>query len=171
MLKLFGALLLVGAGTLLGLMHARRLADRPAQIRRLVRILNQLETEIAFGYTPLPEALERIGRQAAEPLSSLFREAEERLRRDELAVFEAWQTAVERSWGNTAMKNSEKEILLQLGNTLGATDRDDQTRHLRLAARQLESLEPEAAEEQRKYEKMWKSLGLLGGALIAVILY
>lgn len=171
MLKLFGALLLVGAGTLLGLMHARRLADRPAQIRRLVRILNQLETEIAFGYTPLPEALGRIGRQAAEPLSSLFREAEERLRRDELAVFEAWQTAVERSWGNSAMKNSEKEILLQLGNTLGATDRDDQTRHLRLAARQLESLEPEAAEEQRKYEKMWKSLGLLGGALIAVILY
>lgn len=171
MLKLAGALMLIGAGALLGWMRAGRLADRPAQIRRLVRLLSQLETEIAFGYTPLPEALARIGRQAAEPLASLFREAAARLERGETAAWEAWQAALDGVWERTAMQQGEKEILLTLGRTLGATDRDDQVRHLRLAAKQLESLEPEAAEAKRKYEKMWKSLGLLGGALVAVILY
>lgn len=171
MLNIFGALLVIGAGTCFGMLKARRLADRPAQIRRLVRMLNQLETEIAFGYTPLPEALNRIGRQGADPLTGLFREAAKRLEEEEGAVTEAWRQAVEQVWGRTAMKNGEKDIVLTLGHTLGATDRDDQTRHLRLAVKQLETLEPDAAEEQRKYEKMWKSLGLLGGALIAVLLY
>lgn len=171
MLKLAGALLLVGAGTLLGWLNARRLADRPAQIRRLVRLLSQLETEISYGYTPLPEALGRIGRQASEPLGSLFREAARGLEREELAAADAWQSALDRTWGMTAMKSGEREIMAALGRTLGRTDRDDQVRHLRLAVKQLEALEPEAAEEQRKYEKMWKSLGLLGGALVAVILY
>jgi stage III sporulation protein AB len=171
MLKLAGALLLVGAGTMLGWMHAGRLADRPAQIRRLVRMLGQLETEIAYGYTPLPEALARIGRQPGDPLADLFHEAADRLAKEEAAVTETWRLALESVWGRTALKNGEKEIMLTLGNTLGASDREDQIRHLRLAAKQLETLEPEAAEEQRKYEKMWKSLGLLGGALVAVILY
>lgn len=171
MLKLLGALLLIGAGTGFGLLKARRLADRPAQIRRLVRMLNQLETEIAFGYTPLPEALARIGRHGADPLAALFREAAGRLKEGERAVADAWGQAVENAWGRTAMKRGEKEVLLTLGHTLGATDRDDQARHLRLAVKQLETLEPDAAEEQRKYEKMWKSLGILGGALIAVLLY
>ena len=171
MLKLAGALLLVAAGALLGWMHAGRLAERPAQIRRLVRLLSQLETDIAYGLTPLPEAFGRIGRQATEPLASLFRTAAVRLERDGMAAPEAWRAALDSVWELTAMKNAEKEIMLSLGNTLGATDRDDQVRHLRLAVKQLESLEPEAVEEQRRYEKMWKSLGLLGGALVAVILY
>lgn len=171
MLKLFGAALIVLSGTMLGMLKAKRLADRPLQIRRFVRILGQLETEITYGYTPLPEALAKIGSQASEPFASIFSELATRLAREEAAVMDIWQQTMVRRWPLTAMRSGEKEIIVQLGLTLGTTDREDQIKHLHLAAKQLESLEIEAAEDRRRYERMWRSLGLLGGLLIAIMMY
>jgi stage III sporulation protein AB len=69
------------------------------------------------------------------------------------------------------MKTSEKEAFLQLGLTLGITDRDDQIKHLRLTASQLQTEELTAWEEQKRYEKMWKSLGLLSATLVVILMY
>lgn len=171
MLKLFGALLIVLAGAMIGRLQAKKLSDRPGQIRRIVRILGQLETEIAYGFTPLPAALRKVAKQTAEPLSSLFEQIGSRLEQEEQAVMDVWQQTIYREWHRTAMKTAEKEVVIGLGYTLGTTDREDQIKHLRLAAKQLEGLELEAAEDQKKYEKVWRSLGLLGGALVAVIMY
>ena len=171
MIKLLGAMLLVISGALIGRFKARKLAERPGQIRRFVVILGQLETEIAYGFTPLPSALIKLGKQAGQPLSSLLVRIGEKLQDDDHAVMDIWQHEITAGWNRTAMRNAEMEIVLALGLTLGTTDRDNQLKHLKLAAKQLESMESIAIEEQNKYEKMWKSLGLLGGALIAVILY
>lgn len=172
MLKLLGAALIVLAGAMIGHIKARRLADRPAQIRRFIRVLQQLETEIAYGFTPLPEAMHKLAQQTAEPLSSLFAGIATKLRSGSgLTVKESWEQAVMERWPYTAMQEGEQDILLQLGSSLGTTDREDQLKHLHLASSQLGSMESEAAEEQRRFEKMWRSLGVLGGALIVVMMY
>ncbi len=59
----------------------------------------------------------------------------------------------------------------QLGAKLGLTDRDDQVKHLRLAVNQLRGEEELAKDEQQRYERMWKSLGLLMGALVVILMY
>ena len=69
------------------------------------------------------------------------------------------------------MKQAEQEVVLQLGSVLGVTDRSDQIKHLRLAISQLQAEETESREDQRRYEKMWKSLGVLIGALIVILMY
>lgn len=171
MMKLLGAFMIVFACMMIGRLQARKLSDRPGQIRRFVRLLGQLETEISYGFTPLPDALHKLGKQSAEPFAGLLSEIARRLDKEDQAVLDVWQQIVERQWHRTAMRGGEKDIIVGLGSTLGTTDREDQIKHLRLAAKQLDSMEAEAAEERRKYEKMWKSLGLLGGALIAVIMY
>lgn len=172
MLKLLGAALIVLAGAMIGHIKARRLADRPAQIRRFIRVLQQLETEIAYGFTPLPEALFKLAHQTAEPFATLFADIAANLRSGSgLTVKEAWEQAVKERWPYTAMQEGEQDILLQLGSSLGTTDREDQLKHLRLTSSQLGSMESEAAEEQRRFEKMWRSLGVLGGALIVVMMY
>ena len=168
---MFGALMIVGAGAFIGRLQARRLQDRSAEIRRFIRILGLLETEISYGVTPLPEALLRIAKRSVPPLAGMLESIGTKLAADDQAVMDVWQQTMYREWSQTAMRAAEKEIILQLGFTLGTTDREDQIKHLRLASKQLESVELEALEDQRKYEKLWKSLGLLGGALIAVIMY
>ncbi len=172
MIKLLGALLIVFAGAAIGFNRARLLSNRPRQIRRLVHLLNQLETEIYYGFTPLPRALARLAKQAAEPLSGLLGQAAGNLSGSSgRTVRECWQQAVDDHWPKTAMKAAERDILSRLGWTLGVTDRDDQIKHLRLAVSQLQSEENTAEEERKRYEKLWKSLGVLAGVLIVILLF
>lgn len=172
MIKLIGALLIFAAGTAFGFAQSRRLRERPLQVRRLLIMLQQLETEIAYGVVPLPEALAKLGRQTAEPLAGWLLETARRLGAGHSStVRDVWEQTITAYWPRTAMKDAEKETLVRLGHSLGATNRDDQLKHLRLAAAQLAGVEAEAADERRRYETMWKSLGMLGGALIVVMLY
>jgi stage III sporulation protein AB len=172
MLKFIGAVCILGAAALFGFVQALHYARRPKQIRQMIAALQRMETEIVYALTPLPEALHTLSRQTAEPLSSLFRLTSERLRSQSgLATREIWQQTVKDVWKRSSMKMPEQDIIQQLGTVLGLSDRNDQVKHLRLAVSQLQAEESDAREEQRRYEKMWKSLGLLIGALIVILMY
>ncbi|QGQ97114.1 stage III sporulation protein AB [Paenibacillus psychroresistens] len=172
MVRLIGACLILFAGTMLGFYQALQLSRRPRQIRQLVQALQRLETEISYGFTPLPSALLTISRQIPQPLSQLFHQVGEQLAGSgELTTEESWRSAIDNCWQHTAMKSTEKEAFLQLGLTLGITDREDQIKHLRLTASQLQTEELTAGEEQKRYEKMWKSLGLLSATLVVILMY
>ncbi len=172
MLKFVGGVLIIGAATLFGFLKAAHYIRRPKQIRSLISALGRMETEIMYALTPLPEAFASLSKQVAEPLSSLFRITSERLlKSDGKSTREIWQWSVNDVWTRTSMKQAEQEVVLQLGAVLGLTDRSDQIKHLRLAISQLQTEETESREEQRRYEKMWKSLGVLIGALIVILMY
>ncbi|SDD43870.1 stage III sporulation protein AB [Paenibacillus sp. UNCCL117] len=172
MIKLLGAGMILLAGTLLGMYQASQLAKRPRQIGDVIRLLQRLETEIVYGFTPLPAALRTTGQSSSTEAGALFvRTGEQLASSGGRPVQLIWQETVTSLWKDLSMKQGEKEVLLQFGATLGLTDRDDQVKHVRLAINQLQSEEEGARDEQRRYERMWKSLGLLVGALIVVLMY
>jgi stage III sporulation protein AB len=172
MLKLVGAVMIVLAGTLAGFQRARQYADRPRHIRGLIAALQRLETEIMYGYTPLGEALRRIGVQSKGPLQWFFTTAAEEMGSpNNRSAQDAIEIAMEAHWNQTAMKAPEKEIIRQLSCTLGTSDRSNQTTHIALALQQLKQEETAARDDQGKYEKMSKSLGLLLGALIVILIF
>lgn len=172
MLKLLGAALIVLAGTLAGFKRAAQYADRPRHIRGLIAALQRLETEILYGFTPLPEALRRIGQQAKEPLRAFFLTAAEEMSPPlDRSAEQAFQRAMELHFTAASLKGTEQEILRQLSCTLGTSDRPNQSTHILLALQQLKQEETAAREDQGKYEKMSKSLGLLLGALIVILIF
>lgn len=173
MLKFAGAVLILAAAAMFGFVQALHYARRPRQIRQMIGALQRMETEIVYALTPLPEAMLSLSRQLSEPLSSLFRMTADRLKASGGAAStrEIWQQSVREAWRVSSMKQPEQEIVLQLGAVLGVTDRADQVKHLRLAVSQLQTEEQESREEQRRYETMWKSLGILIGALIVILMY
>ncbi|MDT3427464.1 stage III sporulation protein AB [Paenibacillus forsythiae] len=172
MLKLLGAAMIMLAATLAGFGRARQFADRPRHIRGLIAALQRLETEIMYGYTLLPEAMKRIAVQSREPLRSFFAAAADRMcaPHNERAQ-DALSRAMDTHWTATAMKAPEREILRQLSCTLGTSDRSDQANHIALALQQLKQEEISAREDQAKYEKVSKSLGVLLGALIVILIF
>lgn len=171
MIKLVGALLVMFAGTMIGFYQAGRFVARPRQLAQLAYALQRLETEISYGYTPLPEALRRAAESSAEPIAGLLRSAAQRLvEQPESSFRESWEAVVASRWEHTAMRVNEQTILLRLGPVLGISDREDQMKHLRLALLQLKSEEEAAREDQARYEKMSKSLGLLLAALIVILM-
>lgn len=171
MLKLFGAVLIVLAGTLAGLQFAKQYADRPRHIRGLIAALQRLETEIMYGFTPLPEAMRRIGIQSKEPLKTLFiKTAEEMSPPHDRSAQDAIQRAMDSHWKSTALKGTEKRFSAS-SVVLGTSDRSNQSTHIALALQQLKQEESVAREDQGKYEKLSKSLGLLLGALIVILIF
>ncbi|WP_239613847.1 stage III sporulation protein SpoIIIAB [Cohnella mopanensis] len=174
MLKFAGILLVLFAGTMIGFLQAAKFAARPRQIRELLHALQRLETEISYGQTYLPEALMRISRLVQQPLSALFANIAEALMADAAesgeTVRECWQRAINAYWPSTAMKTAEKEALLRLGSTLGGSGREDQLKHIRLTAIQLQAEESSARDDQYRYEKLSRSLGMLGAALVVILM-
>ncbi|WP_281886652.1 stage III sporulation protein SpoIIIAB [Paenibacillus sp. YYML68] len=172
MLKLVGAAMILLAGTLLGFYQASQLARRPRQISDLIRLLQRLETEIVYGFTPLAAALRTSSQTCSTAVGTLFAAAAEALGRSEGRPVQAiWQETMRERWRELSLKQGEQEIMLQLGTTLGLTDRDDQVKHLRLAISQLQGEHERAKDEQQRYERMWKSLGVLMGALVVILMY
>ena len=172
MLKLIGAICILFSGTMIGFYQALQLSRRPRQVRQLIQALQRLETEILYGFTPLPDALRTISRQLATSLAQMLRNVAEQLSDSGgRSTEEVWREALQTGWKHTAMKQTEQEALLQFGLTLGISDREDQIKHLRLTVSQLQAEELTAWEEQKRYEKMWKSLGLLTSALVVILMY
>src|SRR5690606_21994606 len=133
MMKLLGALLIVLASTLFGFYRAQNFAQRPRQIRQLIHALKRLATEIHYGGTPLPDAMRKLALHCSNPLNRFFAAIADRLTHERTAtVREVWHEQVRQIWGQTAMKAPEREALLELGTTLGVSDREDQLKHLEL---------------------------------------
>lgn len=172
MLKLIGAVLILFSGTMLGLWQAEQFSGRPRQIRQLVQVLQKLETEIVYGQTPLSEAIVRAAKGTAAPLSEMLATVAHELRTNAgTSTYDIWQETTNRYWPFTHMKAAEKEIWLQFGQRVGASDREDQIKHIRLAMHQLKQEEDEARDEATRFSKLWKSLGLLAAALIVILMY
>ncbi|NMO96873.1 stage III sporulation protein SpoIIIAB [Paenibacillus lemnae] len=172
MLNWIGAAIILLSGGLAGLYQAQQFATRPRQIRELIQALQRLETEISYGFTPLPQALERIGKAMKDPLSSLLKCAADGMKPGQgWSVEESFAYALDSYWKQTSMKSAEREVVRQLSIVLGTSDRQDQMKHIALAASQLKHEEAAAREDQAKYEKMSKSLGLLISALIVILIF
>lgn len=172
MLKLLGAILIILATSRVGFDSARQLRKRPQQIQELRSSLALLKTEINYGTRPLAEACARIAEATSRELKPIFLEASENLQSlDGKSTYECLRLAIDDKWPKTVMGEEEKGIILKLCQVLGSSNRPDQLHHLDMAQENLQMEENKAREEQETYEKMYKTLGVLSGALLVILMY
>jgi stage III sporulation protein AB len=169
-MKIIGAIIIVMATTMAGFSFASRLSNRPKQLRHLKYALQTLEAEIMFGHVPLKEASNRLAAQVPKPVSMIFQLFSEALQEQSTNVKKAWEKTLLTVWPDTALGKQEFEIMMQFGATLGQHDRHQQQKQIRLTLSHLEREEADARDTQAKHEKMVKSLGVLSGLLIIVLL-
>lgn len=169
---MLGILLILAAGTAIGFVVAARYAARPQQIRHCISGLQKLETEIGYSYTPLPVALELATQHLPRPLVTMFAKVRALLGQagEQLTFHECWQAALEEYWPYTAMQLPEKNALLRLGHLLGKSDREDQLKHLMLAVQELQLEEEHAKQDQVRFERLSRSMGVLVSALVIILI-
>ncbi|GKU81147.1 stage III sporulation protein SpoIIIAB [Niallia sp. NCCP-28] len=170
MIKIVGAIIILASTSWVGMEFSKVLSERPKQLRQLKTALQSLEAEIMYAHTPLHEAARRLAEQLSPPLSIFFSVFSNKLAQEETTVRDAWSKSLEEIWTSTAMKQPELEIMKQFGETLGRHDRISQQKQILLTLSHLEREEAEARNNQMKYEKMVKSLGVLSGLLIVILL-
>lgn len=170
MFKILGAGFIIFSTTLAGFEYARHLSLRPRQLRMFRTALQSLEAEIMYGHTPLHEATRKLSAQMPKPLSDFFNSFSTKLTSIDTTVRIAWEESLKEIWRRTALKQSEFEILVQFGETLGKHDRLTEQKQIVVALTHLEREEEEARDKQQRYEKMVKSIGFLAGLLIVILL-
>ncbi|MBS4199635.1 stage III sporulation protein SpoAB [Bacillus sp. FJAT-49732] len=170
MIKIIGAIFIVGTTTWAGFEFSKQLSERPKNLRLFRHSLETLEAEIMYSHTPLGEAAEKISKQIPNPISTHYKKFSNYLKKEDAIVKSAWEKSLKDIWESTSLKQSEYEVLLQFGENLGRHDRETQQKQILLTLTNLEREEEVAREKQKKYEKMVKSLGVLTGLLIIILL-
>ncbi len=171
-IKIIGACMTLGACATMGFTWAGIYEKRPRQLVSLGQGLQLLETEILYGATPLPEAMEQVALNCSPEVSSLFSCTAAELRKMEgVTAGEAWERAVAKFSAHSALSQKDQQILRRFGVSLGATDREDQAKHLKVALSQIRLAVAEAEAAAKKNAIVYKYLGFLGGLLLVLILY
>lgn len=165
-----GAILFIGTTSWIGFEWSHRLNTRPKHIRQLKNALLMLEAEIVYSQSPLQDAFSMIANQLPKPVGSFFDMLSKDMQEEHVDLYRVWEKDVDRLMNVSCLNINEVEIMKQFGRTLGQHDFYQQQKHIQLALSHLDRELEDARENQFRYSKMAKSLGILCGLFIVILL-
>lgn len=170
-LKIIGSALVILSTSILGYYYGQQFSNRLKNLISLEQCIKLLETEIVYGATLLPEALENVYAKGDKKVSILFKKIKENLLTESNTdVYKSFYHVLEDLKRDLNFKDDDVKLLLALGRVLGSSDRRDQEKNFNFILKQLSVLQNNARIEREKNEKMFKGLGVLMGLAIIIIL-
>ena len=152
--------------TYIGILSANRYKNRVVDLKEMQSALNMLETKIKFTYSPLPDIFEEISEHVNPNISHVFRMAS--IKMDNMNATDAWEQAIDISYTN--LNKEDINTIKGLGKLLGKTDVEGQVSEIELVKKFLEIQIDKAENECNKNEKLYKTLGIVSGMGIVIIL-
>lgn len=169
-MKWFGAIILIAISTIIGFEFSRRLSNRPNHINQVKNALLILEAEIVYSQAKLQEAFKVVASQIPKPTEQLFLNTYQLLEKNEMNLIDIWKESVTTFMQKSSLTKTEEEILIQFGKTLGQYDISQQQKYISVTIHHLDRLLREAELIRDKYGKMAKSLGVLTGIFVVLLL-
>ncbi len=166
MLKWIGLFCVVLCGAGAGWLSAMRLQQEKTAAERLCRFLRELAVQMEFRACTVQELLEALRTESAYQQFRFLNDVLLGLEAEK-SLCNAWQDAIR---ADAAVPPAVKEILLPLGNELGVSDLSGQMETLAQYRRQLEDCFHEIAQRNAKRQRLFLSMGLLGGMMAAILL-
>lgn len=150
----------------IGLLISKKYEERVNELKEFKNALNMFETKIKFTYEPIPEIFDQIAKQMQTTVGRTFKLASSNM--EVLTAGDAWDIAVDTNVLN--INDEDKNILKNLSKLLGKTDIDGQISQIELTSKFLDEQIEKAEKERVKSEKMYRTLGMVIGLAIVIIL-
>ncbi len=171
MLKLIGAMIVIGTTTTAGFVMAERLNERSRSLRVLIRLLNILKTEIGYRSGLLAEVFDRAAQminhpQIAVPLKKISQNIGFG---SDFNITDLWDGFINEK-GMAALLKEDITILKEMGAYLGSTDREDQIKRIETARVGLELNLENADLDKAKRVRLYRYFGFAAGAMLACLL-
>ena len=168
MIRLLGAVLIAFGAAWLGLSAAAELGRKVRRLEHLYIGLSLLERELWERGSPLPQVLEELARRTEEPAKALFAQSAAACGRLDQEPFPAaWRRLVQEAEGLTA---EGRAALLPLGEVLGRYEAQEQREAIAQARSALERERERAEGEKLRMGRVYKALGVSGGAFLVILL-
>lgn len=170
-LKIFGLLIIFMACSFGGVLLGNNFIKRENELKDLERALTELENQILYIHEPLPFAFKSVGERNKGNIKSLFYETSELLSNGEVKdVYNALKVSFEKLNEYLAMKEDDKNLVLNLGKSLGALDKEGHRKIFELCLKELKVRIEESHEESLKNSKMYRCIGISIGLTIIIFL-
>ena len=167
-LRIAGAILVCAASAGLGIYMGQRGIKRADMLLEFKRTLLMLKSEIEYAARPLPQAFENIAQAAMPPFDGFYRAVAAGLQSKQ-AVDAAWQEGMDGLSG-AGFAAADISLISAAGRNIGGIDQAASLAAIDMAAAEVDTNMTRLAAENVKNVKMYRSLGILGGLLIVVVL-
>ncbi len=173
--KWTGGLLILFAGSGMGVWLAWGYRKRLQTLETLRRMVYCLKGEIIYSHAPLEEAFERIGRREKGVWGELFIQVAKRISSRSGETFaNIWEQTIgemEKNGKSMFLEKEDKEKLLSLGGQLGYLDTQMQERTLLLYLEQLELSITRLRGEIREKCRLSTALGVMGSLFLVIVMF
>ena len=174
-IKLIGAALVILAGAGFGACPVQKMKERAREFEALYFCLLRLKSEINHGGKPLPEAIKAAAESKEEADEGSYRRVMRtfatRLERGREAYETQLRECVAEGFRDSVITKEEQDAFVDTFLLLGGGDKEKQVQMLAYYAENVRLAI--AQEKQKKKEKsyLYRSLGILGGIFLSVIMY
>jgi stage III sporulation protein AB len=171
MLKFLGAVLIIFGSTVCGFFYSEKFRNRTQQLNELLRCLYQLQNEIVYTHTDLPEGLRNLSKMSIFPIGRLFKEISELLEKNKVdTVFDAFVQGFESEKDEIFLEKEDIEVIMNFSKTLGESDIEGHKKIFSLAMENLKKQTQISENIMYKNIKMYRALGFTTGAALIILL-
>lgn len=169
-MKLAGCILILCSTSGIGFLYAKEVERRQEDLYEIKTIALQLRGEIRYAMTALPEALEHIAKRNGGRIRPFLLEICKKLSEySGESMLHIW-TACEEKLNVTSLTKKDKLSFHQLGESLGYLDKEMQLATIDLFLEQTEETLRELETVGREKKRLYKSLGILAGVFLVIII-
>ena len=155
--------------TFIGYFIGENYKRRSIHLKEMQKALLLLNNEILYSNTPLPNALFEIGNKVSEPISFIFIEMASILAEGNISsVYESFEIAYEKNKDNISLNKDDYKIINDFFKTLGNSGVTGQERIFSLALDNIDINYKEAKKLEKENIKLYRTLGLSIGAMLAI---
>ncbi|GMQ64128.1 stage III sporulation protein AB [Vallitalea maricola] len=168
--KILGATLILISSSLLGLYYSKSYIRRSNDLRILKKALILLRGEINYSLSPMPEALEDISKRFDHEIADFFKSISEELKLNSgKTLTEVWKKKAEEILKRTYLNPTDIKNIIIFSENIGYLDKEMQNNNINLLLEQINEEIKVTMEDDAKYNKLYRSLGVLGGILVIVL--
>lgn len=169
--RFFGILIIVAASTGIGLKASDNLNVQLELLRKLKQLVILIEGEIKYNNSYLGQAFKNVSGRISNPYKELMIYVSDKLNeRTGEPLEKIWKEGVENTLLQSGMSKKHLLKLSELGETLGYLDKDMQIANFELFIERLDMEINESDEKNKANCKLYKSLGVLSGILIVILI-
>ncbi|MFL0268397.1 stage III sporulation protein SpoIIIAB [Candidatus Clostridium radicumherbarum] len=171
MIKFLSCFIILATSTIAGFVYAEGFRKRVKQLNEFERSLGQLENEIEYTHTPLPEALYSVSEKSESPVKEIFEKISKLLYKNEVdSVYNAFKKCLEYEANSLNLNSDDLKVILDLSKSLGESDIEGHRKIFSLLKVNLKKRINIAEETMNKNLKLYRYLGFSIGAMIVIVL-
>ena len=167
-----GAVALLAGCVSLGFYLAAQEGFRVHDLQEFKKALMILSSEIEHMRSPLAIASANIAKRVKEPISSLFAQFASLLTKNEgETAYQLWVQAAESNKHRSYLSKEDWDAIESFGKTLGYLDKQMQQSAITCTIEYINEKTASLQTQSDKNKRMFRSLGVIGGLLLVVLLW